>query len=98
MYEKIGKRLVSHQTVDHTASEYSRCDVTTNTVEGFFDTIKMDIRGVYQHVSPEHLGRYIGEFRSRYKSRVALEISLNNRDTSAAFHGSGSRRHPNKSY
>jgi transposase-like protein len=64
MYKKIGKHFASHQTVDHAAKEYARGDVTTNTVEGFFGILKMGIRGVYQHVSPEHLSRYVGKFRS----------------------------------
>ena len=75
MYKKIGKAFKSHEVVDHAAGEYVRGDVTTNTVEGFFGTLKMGIGGVYQHVSPEHLSRYVSEFEFRYNNRVALEVN-----------------------
>jgi transposase-like protein len=75
MYKKIGKHFKSHEVVDHAAGEYVRGDVTTNTVEGFFGTLKMGIGGVYQHVSPEHLNRYVSEFEFRYNNRVALEVN-----------------------
>jgi transposase-like protein len=74
MYKKIGKGFKSHEVVDHAAGEYARGDVTTNTVEGFFGVLKMGIRGVYQHVSPEHLSRYLNEFEFRYNNRKSLGI------------------------
>jgi transposase-like protein len=75
MYKKIGKGFASHEVVDHAAGEYVRGDVTTNTVEGFFGVLKMGIRGVYQHVSPEHLSRYLNEFEFRYNHRKALGVN-----------------------
>jgi transposase-like protein len=75
MYKKIGKAFKSHEVVDHAAGEYVRGDVTTNTVEGFFGVLKMGIRGVYQHVSPEHLSRYLNEFEFRYNNRKALGVN-----------------------
>jgi transposase-like protein len=75
MYKKIGKNFASHEVVDHAAGEYARGDVTTNTVEGFFGVLKMGIRGVYQHVSPEHLSRYLNEFEFRYNNRKALGVN-----------------------
>jgi len=83
MYKKIGKHFASHETVDHATKEYARGDVTTNTVEGFFGTLKMGIRGVYQHVSPGHLNRYVGEFAFRYNNRIALEVNDMQRTTNA---------------
>jgi transposase-like protein len=74
MYDKIGQQFASRETVDHSAGEYARGDVTTNTVEGFFGILKRGLRGVYQHVAPEHLHRYVGEFAFRYNHCVALEI------------------------
>jgi transposase-like protein len=75
MYSKIGKKFKSHEVVDHYMGEYVRGDVTTNTVEGFFGILKMGIRGVYQHVSPEHLNRYVSEFAFRYNNRKALGVN-----------------------
>ncbi len=39
-YTKIGRKFASHEKVMHSAEEYVRGDVTTNTVEGFFSILK----------------------------------------------------------
>jgi transposase-like protein len=72
LYTKIGKSFASHETVNHLAGEYVRGDVTTNRVEGFFGILKRGIGGVYQHVSPAHLHRYVNEFAFRYNHRAAI--------------------------
>ena len=74
-YEKIGKGFKSHEADNHAANKYIRGDVTTNTVEGYFGILKRGLRGVYQHVSPAHLHRYVNEFSFRYNNRSSLEIS-----------------------
>jgi hypothetical protein len=35
-YVKAGAEFAAHETVNHSAKEYARGDVTTNTVEGYF--------------------------------------------------------------
>jgi transposase-like protein len=75
MYRGTGKQFAGHEWVDHGGGEYARGDVTTNTVEGFFGILKMGIRGVYQHVAPEHLNRYVSEFAFRYNNRKSLGVS-----------------------
>jgi transposase-like protein len=62
----------SHETVNHSAKEYARGDVTTNSAEGFFSVFKRGMRGVYQHCSEKHLHRYLSEFEFRYNHRIAL--------------------------
>jgi transposase-like protein len=74
MYDKIGKHFASHETVNHNVKEYARGDVTTNTVEGFFGIMKRGIGGVYQHVSKEHLHRYVNEFAFRYNHRSSVGV------------------------
>jgi transposase-like protein len=74
-YREITGDFASHETVNHAIGEYARGDVTTNSVEGFFGVLKMGIRGVYQHVSPEHLNRYVSEFAFRYNNRKALGVN-----------------------
>jgi transposase-like protein len=91
MYTKIGQHFASHETVNHRDGEYARGDVTTNTVEGFFGVLKRGIRGVYQHVSPEHLGRYVDEFAFRYNNRVALDIDDTQRAINALAKIGGKR-------
>jgi transposase-like protein len=91
MYEKIGEGFKSHETVNHAAGEYARGDVTTNTVEGYFGILKRGLNGVYQHVSPAHLHRYVGEFSFRYNNRVALKVNDSERANRALEGISGKR-------
>ena len=74
MYRRIAKRFADHQTVDHTASEYVRDEVHTNTIEGFFSIFKRGMKGIYQHCGKGHLHRYLAEFDLRYDNRIALGI------------------------
>lgn len=73
-YGGIGWNFRSHQTVVHSAKEYVRGDVYTNTVEGYFSILKRGIYGVYQHVSEAHLKRYLAEFDFRYTNRIACGV------------------------
>lgn len=74
-----------HSQVNHTAKEYVRHEdgvvVTTNTVEGYFATLKRGINGVYHHVGKHYLDQYLREFDFRYNvrpmddtKRVALTV------------------------
>ncbi len=58
----------------HSAKEYARGDVTTNTVETYFSVFKRGMRGTYQHCAEKHLHRYLAEFDFRYNNRIGLEI------------------------
>jgi len=74
-YENIGERFASHETVKHSADEYVRGNVHTNTVEGFYSIFKRGMKGVYQHCSEKHLHRYLAEFDFRYSNRVRLGVN-----------------------
>ena len=58
-----------HATVNHTAKEYGRGMVSTNTVEGFFSLLKRTIKGTHIHVEPYHLDRYLDDQTFRYNGR-----------------------------
>ena len=73
-YLSIGRQFASHETVNHSADEYVRGKVHTNTVEGFFSVFKRGMRGIYQHCDERHLHRYLAEFDFRYSNRVALGV------------------------
>lgn len=73
-YPAIGRRFVSHGSVNHSAEEWVRGDVYTNTVEGFFSVFKRGMVGVYQHCTERHLHRYLAEFDFRYSNRAALGV------------------------
>lgn len=70
-----GRKLPDHHTVNHSIGEYVRGDVHTNTIESYFSIMKRGIGGVYHHVSPQHLKRYLAEFDFRYNERMALSVT-----------------------
>jgi hypothetical protein len=72
LYGDVAAHFSDHMTVRHSAGEYVRDDVHTNTVEGFFSIFKRGMRGVYQHCAEKHLHRYLAEYDFRYNHRVAL--------------------------
>jgi transposase-like protein len=74
VYWKAGERFASHRTVNHAQEEYVRGDASTNAAENYFSILKRGIYGIYQHVSEEHLHRYLAEFDFRHNSRIALGI------------------------
>jgi transposase-like protein len=91
LYQKIGEGFRTHETVNHYEHEYARGDVTTNSVEGYFGILKRGIGGVYHHVSPAHLHRYVNEFSFRYNNRTALDVSDTQRARNALA-GIGGKR------
>ena len=66
--------VAKHESVDHSAKEYVRGDVHTNTVEGVFSIFKRGMIGTYQHCGEQHLQRYLNEFDFRYSNRIALGV------------------------
>jgi transposase-like protein len=64
-----------HESVDHSKYEWTRGDVHTNTLEGFFSIFKRGLVGVYQHMDKKHLNRYLAEFDFRMNTRAKLGIS-----------------------
>jgi transposase-like protein len=71
----IGLLFGQHETVKHSAKEYARGDVSTNTIEGYFSVFKRGMRGTYQHCAEKHLQRYLDEFNFRYNTRTALGVN-----------------------
>lgn len=69
--------------VNHQDGEYVRGDVYTNTVEGYFATLKRGIVGTYHHVSEQHLNRYLAEFNFRHSNRAKLGVEDEQRATNA---------------
>jgi transposase-like protein len=69
----------AHESVDHnkayarTAEDGTR--VHTNSAEGFFSIFKRGLVGTYQHMSEQHLPRYLNEFDFRMSYRVKLGYS-----------------------
>lgn len=72
-YRGLDDHFASHQTVTHGKGEYVRGAVHTNTVEGYFATLKRGVNGTYHRISPAHLHRYLNEFDFRYSTRDSTD-------------------------
>ena len=70
-YVSLPKHFAAHDFTVHSAGEYVRGDVHTNTIEGYFSIFKRGMKGVYQHCGKQHLHRYLAEFEFRYSNRSA---------------------------
>jgi transposase-like protein len=88
LYHGADAHFAAHETVKHSANEYARGDVTTNSVEGFFSIFKRGMKGVYQHCAEKNLHRYLAEFDFRYNTR---RITDSERAVLAVRGGEGKR-------
>lgn len=75
--------VADHEMVNHEADEWTRGDVHTNTLEGFYSIFKRGMKGIYQHCSEKHLHRYVAEFDFRYNNRIARGVNDQARTTRA---------------
>lgn len=91
LYFGADKYFATHETVKHTAKEYARGDVNTNSVEGYFSIFKRGMKGVYQHCGEKHLHRYLAEYDFRFNHREALGFNDGERATRAIVNASGKR-------
>ena len=91
VYKPLGKEFASHESVNHSAKEYARDDVTTNTVESSFAILKRGLYGTFHHVSEAHLQRYADEFDFRWNTRTKLGFTDTAR-AEAALRGIGGKR------
>ena len=91
LYTGSEARFATHETVKHSAKEYVRGDVHTNSAEGFFSIFKRGMTGIYQHCSEKHLHRYLAEYDFRYNHRIRLGIGDIDR-TLAAIKGAEGKR------
>jgi transposase-like protein len=88
LYTGADQHFASHETVKHSAKEYARDDVNTNSAEGFFSIFKRGMKGVYQHCAEKNLHRYLAEFEFRYNTR---KITDGERAVLAVQGGEGKR-------
>jgi transposase-like protein len=64
-YNGIIGPLLMRETVNHSANEFARDGVSTNSIESVWAVLKRGVYGTFHHVSPKHLGRYVDEFTFR---------------------------------
>lgn len=68
-YRGISDHNTTHETVNHSAKEYVRGDVHTNSAESAFGLFKRSIVGSFHQISHKHLDRYLDEFEFRFNNR-----------------------------
>lgn len=69
-YTGIGKDFIGgHSHVCHTAKEYARGDVHTNTAESSHALVKRGIVGIYHNVSRQYLHRYLWQYDFLWNNR-----------------------------
>jgi len=70
IYDNLeGIEVASHYRIKHSAGVYVEGDVHTQTIEGFWSTLKGGLRGVYHSVSSKWLQSYLDEYAWRYNHR-----------------------------
>jgi hypothetical protein len=70
------KHFYPHQTVVHSAGEYVRGNIHTNSIESFWALLKRGVVGTYHQVSGEYLPMYLAEFAFRHNERQNPDMSL----------------------
>lgn len=59
----------THETVNHSVSEYVNGKAHTNGIESFWAALKRGYHGTFHHLSEKHLHRYVCEFAMRHNMR-----------------------------
>lgn len=80
-YNGMDGLFYRHDTVNHSAGEYSRNGVSTNSIESVWAVLKRGIHGVYHQVSPKHVGRYVDEFAWRLNEGNVVRHTLDRLDS-----------------
>ena len=68
-YKGIGDHDTNHESVNHSAGEYVRGNVHTNSAESAFSLFKRAVIGAYHSISAKHLPAYLDEFGFRFDNR-----------------------------
>ncbi len=68
-YDGLQNLGYTHRRIRHSERVYVSGDVHTNTIEGFWSTVKRGISGVYHNVSAKYLQTYLDEYAFRYNRR-----------------------------
>jgi transposase-like protein len=65
-----------HVQVNHSAKEYVRGEVHTNTVESAFSLLKRGVIGTWHRLSAKHLAAYLDEMTFRFNRRKNHDLFL----------------------
>lgn len=73
VYNWMDKGSYRHDSVNHTAGEYVKGEVSTNGCENFFNCLRRGLRGTYIRPSQPHLQAYVDEATFRFNVRDLSE-------------------------
>lgn len=68
-YLGIGDANAVHERVNHSAEEWVRGKVHTNTAESVWSLFDRSVIGAYHHISAKHMPRYLSEQEWRFNNR-----------------------------
>ena len=68
-YNGIEDKNTKHETVNHSANQWVKGGVHTNSVENIWSLLKRSIVGSYHQVSKKHLDAYLDELEWRFNNR-----------------------------
>lgn len=68
-YKGLEKKGIKHETVNHSAGQWVKGNVHTNSVENIWSLLKRSIVGSYHQVSEKHIDAYINELKWRFNNR-----------------------------
>lgn len=80
-YTDLDGVFFRHHTVNHSAGEYVRDGVSTNSIESVWAVLKRGLHGVYHHASKKHLARYVDEFTFRLNAGQVARHTLERLDS-----------------
>ena len=69
IYPDMNDSDTRHERVNHSAKEYVRGNVHTNTVENVWSLLKRGVVGTYHKLSTKHLDAYLDELEHRFNNR-----------------------------
>lgn len=75
-YNGLDGLYFRHDAVNHSAGEFVRGAAHTNGIESVWAVFKRGVHGVWHHVSPKHLGRYVDEATFRLNEGNVARHSL----------------------
>jgi transposase-like protein len=73
-YEYLGALGYKHETVTHSAGEYVRGEIHTQSIDSFWALLKRGVIGTYHNVSKKYLPLYLAEFQFRFNNRREADI------------------------
>lgn len=67
-YREVGK-LYDHVRIGHSYKRYTEGKAHTNSIEGFWAYFKRSYYGVYHHMSPKYMQKYVDSLAYRFNRR-----------------------------